>query len=462
MDPLSITASVVSLAAVVRETVRLVQGIKDGGTDRVQIATEVKGLLIVLRSVEGFCETVDEDATAPWIEALRSISEDGGILECAQSELQKLNEFLKPKTGHQKLVQTVRWPLLDKVSVNRTLQHVIRLKESMTSVLEQANTSMTKSILSDTKDLHDALQSDNINAILEWLSPLNMLAKQASLTEAWAEGSGKWLLNMPYFSLWEQSKKGIMWCPGIPGAGKTVMSSIVAQHLQKSSEEHDIGVFVLYISFNEPATQKVDQLLEALLKQMVQAAKTLSPGLQDLYQKHFAKQTRPTRTELISEIQFMLSIYTQAYLIVDALDEMLEEIARLDLIQTLWDLDSNANLFITSRLLPTIQQLFKTNMHLCDLCGTHSLKTFYRCLECPDWDACTSCYSPDRTMCTPGHKHMRQFRVCCVEISAKREDLESYIRTRIRTSGSLESIIAKKSGLQQDIIDTVTRLAEQR
>ena len=462
MDPLSITASVISLAAVVRETVRLVQGIKDGGNDRVQIATEVKGLLIVLRSVEGFCETVDDDATASWIQALRSISEENGILECARTELQKLNEILKPRTGHQRLIQSVRWPLLDKVTVNRTLQHVLRLRESMTSVLEQASTSMTQSILSDTKDLHDALQNDNIHSVLEWLSPLNMLAKQVSLTEGCGDGSGKWFIDTPHFNFWKQSKKDILWCPGIPGAGKTVMSSIVARHLQEAVEGQNVGVFMLFISFNDPATQSVESLLEALLKQAIQATKSLRPGVQELYQKHLTNQTRPTRNELTSQIGLAFAEYAKVYLVVDALDEILQESARIDLLQTLWDLEGEANVFITSRSLPNIQQHFKTSNQMCDMCENRSLKTFYRCLDCPDWDACIECYSSERSMCVPGHQHMKQFHVYCIEISAKIEDLESYIKSRIKKSCSLESIIAKKSGLQKEIIDTITRLAEER
>ena len=177
MDPLSISASVISLAAVVRETVRLVKEIKDGGSDRIRIATEVKSLLIVLRSIEGFCKTLEEDASAPWILALRSLSKPGGIIACASTTLERLNETLKPKSGHQKLIQSLRWSFLIKADVNSTMQHVMRLNQSMASVLEQANSSITQSIKTDTKDMRNALQHDNIRAILEWLSPLNMLAK---------------------------------------------------------------------------------------------------------------------------------------------------------------------------------------------------------------------------------------------------------------------------------------------
>ena len=297
MDPLSVSASIAALATVVRETVRLVRGVKDGGNERINIAMEVKSLLIVLKSVEGYCETIEEDVSAPWILALHSLSEDGGTFEHTRAALEKLNKTLQPKTGHQKVFQSLRWPILDKSDVNNTLQHVMRLNQSMTAVLEQANSSMTQSIKADTKSIHDALQDENTNAVVEWLSPLNMLAKQASLTNASGEGNGRWLLESKPLQSWTQGERSILWCPGIPGAGKTFLSSIVVQHLRKVSKDKRIGVFVLYCSYNDPQTQSIEFLVAELLKQAIQATNEVCPSLQDLYQLHQKNQTRPTCAE---------------------------------------------------------------------------------------------------------------------------------------------------------------------
>lgn len=53
---------------------------------------------------------------------------------------------------------------------------------------------------------------------------------------------------MPEFCAWVESK-GVLFCLGIPGVGKTILSSIVINHLQ---EHHaaDWNISIMYIYFN--------------------------------------------------------------------------------------------------------------------------------------------------------------------------------------------------------------------
>jgi hypothetical protein len=49
-------------------------------------------------------------------------------------------------------------------------------------------------------------------------------------------------LDVIEFSEWVK-KKGVLSCPGIPGAGKTMLSSIVINHIQENfGIEYDIGM----------------------------------------------------------------------------------------------------------------------------------------------------------------------------------------------------------------------------
>ncbi|KAJ7218728.1 hypothetical protein C8J57DRAFT_1394746, partial [Mycena rebaudengoi] len=59
--------------------------------------------------------------------------------------------------------------------------------------------------------------------IIDWLSPLNFFARHADIFGTRQEGTGRWLLEDPRFRTWLLSPGEIIWCSGIPGAGKTVL-----------------------------------------------------------------------------------------------------------------------------------------------------------------------------------------------------------------------------------------------
>jgi hypothetical protein len=51
--------------------------------------------------------------------------------------------------------------------------------------------------------------------IIDWLSPLNFFARQATIFSDRQEGTGEWLLNNEQFTRWESSVRGVLWCRGI-------------------------------------------------------------------------------------------------------------------------------------------------------------------------------------------------------------------------------------------------------
>jgi hypothetical protein len=48
------------------------------------------------------------------------------------------------------------------------------------------------------------------------------------------EGTGEWLLKSIEFQQWLAQTNQTLFCPGMPGAGKTITSSIVINHLHKT------------------------------------------------------------------------------------------------------------------------------------------------------------------------------------------------------------------------------------
>jgi hypothetical protein len=84
-------------------------------------------------------------------------------------------------------------------------------------------------------------------AMLEWLSPISFEKKQRKLFELHHRDTGGWFLQHDEFVQWRATKGSVLWCSGIPGAGKSVMASLVINALQESK---DAPVGFIYADYN--------------------------------------------------------------------------------------------------------------------------------------------------------------------------------------------------------------------
>ena len=72
MDPLSILASVTATAAATFQVVSFLGGMKEGGSDRLRLTTEVNSLWMVLKLLEGQLEQTNSHEEA-WLQGVRSL-----------------------------------------------------------------------------------------------------------------------------------------------------------------------------------------------------------------------------------------------------------------------------------------------------------------------------------------------------------------------------------------------------
>ncbi|KAJ7193741.1 ankyrin repeat-containing domain protein [Mycena pura] len=160
--------------------------------------------------------------------------------------------------------------------------------------------------------------------ILDWISPLDFLQRQADIFGIWQPGTGEWLLATPRFKQWESGYQKFLWCRGIPGAGKTVIASRVVNYLNNGTQNSNIGVACIYLNHKETESQTVQNLLGALLKQLV-FRKPIGAVLHNSYELHLEQQTKPSLDELLELLKSALTEYLKAYLIIDGLDEYPEK-----------------------------------------------------------------------------------------------------------------------------------------
>ncbi|KAJ7706684.1 ankyrin repeat-containing domain protein [Mycena rosella] len=323
-------------------------------------------------------------------------SDSTGIQHIRDS-LEKVNNMINALSrkldtaGFSKVSSRMAWPLWGKKEVEEGLKTIERFKTLLSAwlgidiwdaqeknknillqTIQQSATeqrgdhhnllSSVNQVAVQQEQAHGILESVNDTArsqeqyldrkrrdeIIDWLSPINFFTRQADIFAVRQPGSGEWLLQSDQFKFWSASVGKILWCPGIPGAGKTVLVSVVVDHLRETlAQGENIGVAAIYLNHKETEVQTPSNLHASIWRQIV-FRKPVSLAVQQLYEKHCEPRTRPSLEKVHEVLVSTVTEYSKVYLIVDALDEYPEN-ERNILLNNLSNLGQTVNLMLTSR-----------------------------------------------------------------------------------------------------------------
>jgi Cdc6-like AAA superfamily ATPase len=205
-------------------------------------------------------------------------------------------------------------------------------------------------------------------AILNWLTQIDFVSQQNDFITRRQEGTGQWLLDSTEYQSWREINKQTLFCPGIPGAGKTILTSIVVEELiTRFSNDPTIGIAYIYCNFRRQDEQKIETLLASLIKQLAESQPSLPGTVTELYDRHKTKRTRPSLDEISRSLQVVTTLYSRVFIIVDALDEcQISDGCRQRFLSSLFNLQAKcgANLFATSRPISSIEKEFEGNSKL--------------------------------------------------------------------------------------------------
>ncbi|TFK17730.1 ankyrin [Coprinopsis marcescibilis] len=189
--------------------------------------------------------------------------------------------------------------------------------------------------------------------IVEWLSDINYHAIQADNYGKRAEGTGEWAFDDPKIVDWMGGSLGVLWGVGMPGAGKTVLASIIINHLlQKAKANKRIFVAFAFSRYTDQFTG--DKVLGGLLRQVVQDHPSTLAFVKPMYDYHHQRKTRPSQKELLDVIRaiFNSDLFDEKFCALDGLDEAFED-TQVDVLDALASLP--ANLLLMSRPLPLLK-----------------------------------------------------------------------------------------------------------
>ncbi|KAK7999487.1 hypothetical protein PG990_012087 [Apiospora arundinis] len=163
-----------------------------------------------------------------------------------------------------------------------------------------------------------------IRDVINWLKPTNVEIDQAALIKARADhlGTGQWLFENTLFKEWFDPRfptiPPLLWINGIPGAGKTMLASLVVQKAQEL--EPTPAVLYFYCKHDNPERNNFVALGRSLLAQLLNHDNGL---LHTLYLKSCRSvETILSSPETVEELlALVFKACKGAYIILDGLDE---------------------------------------------------------------------------------------------------------------------------------------------
>ncbi|OPB41681.1 hypothetical protein A0O28_0102400 [Trichoderma guizhouense] len=200
------------------------------------------------------------------------------------------------------------------------------------------------------------------NEALEWLSSIDSAPMHHDYIKKCEPGTGQGLLSSEELQQWMNVPRTTLFCPGIPGAGKTFQMAILIDYLSREFRHDDtIGLAFFYYRFDRQDAQRPEQLISNVIKQLGQHHQPSRERIQGLYEDHKKKGSRPLIEELVHLLQVIASLLSRAYVIIDALDECGDnDYSRTRLLDSLFSAQKKGlNICATSRKVHAIEQRFE-------------------------------------------------------------------------------------------------------
>lgn len=185
--------------------------------------------------------------------------------------------------------------------------------------------------------------------IIEWLDGPDPSTNYNKALKDRTPSTGLWFIESNEYADWIVAPRSLLWLHGIPGCGKTILSSTILENvLDRAHTKPDSAVLYFYFDFNDAEKQQPEKMIRSLICQLsMYCADSI---LHNLYSSYSNGRRQPSGEVLLNTLHQMMTSLGDIYVILDALDECAERDELLpDLEEVVsWE-DTDLHLLITSR-----------------------------------------------------------------------------------------------------------------
>ncbi|KAL8893509.1 MAG: hypothetical protein Q9192_005193 [Flavoplaca navasiana] len=352
MDPVSVTASIIAVLQLSAKVLSYLNDVNDASKDRAQCAIEASNLHSLLINLRFRLE--GSDTSKPWYIAVRALAVENGPLDQFKQVLETLQAEMTDGGRLQQFVDRLKWKF-KREDIAIILARMERLKTLIEIALQMDHFKLSQAIRDDTNAIRDdtnflrthvpVLQSwldtfrqeqDSVKhqKFLEWVSASDYPLQQSDLIKRTQEGTGQWFVDSPEVARWLKVARTTLFCPGIPGAGKTMIAAIAIDHLLKLAQSSSHGVAYVYCNYKAQ-------------------------------EDHTKEGTKAPLDEIYNTLRNVLTQYPTVHVVIDALDEC-QSGTRHQFLAKLRDLQAgrDVRLMVTARFMPDIEDAFEGALRL--------------------------------------------------------------------------------------------------
>lgn len=167
--------------------------------------------------------------------------------------------------------------------------------------------------------------------LMRWLDAPKSFETLVKSLQRRHKGTCKWVLQSEEFQQWKSGTTRCLWLHGIAGCGKTTLSSAIIDHL---------GDSCLYFFFQFDNVEKANfhAMVRALIQQLANKYSNVEHVLEPLAECRRTAHSLPTTGILLQTLEAMLIRAGEVYIVLDALDEIIDEAETQDIMSWVYEL----------------------------------------------------------------------------------------------------------------------------
>jgi len=374
-DPLSIaagTAGFISLGIQVTSSlVQFYTSHKSRDSDVIRISSKLEILLETLRALETVLLNrkfrADEQDLLHNVETTLQACKD--LIEELRDEAQK---FSKTSTvGHLERIKTescrFTYPFRQStlLKLDEDIAEIRSNLSFVLDVLQLKGSSRSENDLEEIRSLLELVSARQISSsIRDWLKAPDPTINHNEACLKRHLTSGLWFVKGLTFKSWLDEDNSFLWLNGFAGCGKSILCSTVIQHTFRHRRSNPrIGIAFFYFDFNDDSKQDLLSMLRSLLLQLSNQL----PGGHDELEKLRSRYSNglPPIPLLLDYLQYIIKLYKDVYIIIDAIDESPKSTARELVLDTLCEMRKwsirGFHLLVTSRDEPDIREALEAS-----------------------------------------------------------------------------------------------------
>lgn len=194
-----------------------------------------------------------------------------------------------------------------------------------------------------------------MDEIIRTLSAPDPSTNYQRIIEKRQSSTGLWFLESDQYRNLKDGQVQAIWLHGIPGCGKSVLSSTIIDDLHQlcGSGTRSI-VLYFYSDFSDPLKRTQDSMIRSIITQLVRNVSAVPDAVAKLFSSLKSSNRQGSIEEYLTALLYLVQEFSRVFLVLDALDECdrqgtgMKELRKILTTITEWNIQT-LRLIVTSR-----------------------------------------------------------------------------------------------------------------